>query len=311
LETPIKAAYVFPGQGSQFVGMGRDLYENYKSARAIFDLADRVLGTSLSKTCFEGPEETLRDTINAQPALVVSSLATLAAIREQYDGKGIPQASYVAGHSLGEYTALAVSGVFDFSTAVFLARERGRLMHEATKVRPGTMAAVIGMDEAEVDKICADAGVCIGNVNCPGQLVISGDKDKVAKAVAVVQSGGKGKAIPLSVSAAFHSPLMEPAVEGMLKALSNVNFVEPLIPVVANTTGVAMTTVAEIKTELLGQLTHCVKWQQSVEFMLSKGVNAFYELGAGKVLTGLIRRIDKNVKTFTIGDVNGIKSLAS
>ncbi len=310
MEAPVKVAYVFPGQGSQFVGMGYDLYENYKSAWAIFDLADRVLGVPLSRICFEGPEETLRDTINAQPALVVSSLATLAAIREAHEGKGIPQASFVAGHSLGEYTALAVSGVFDFATAIFLARERGRLMHEATKVRPGTMAAVVGMDEAEVDKICADAGVCVGNVNCPGQIVISGDRDKVGTAVTVIKAGGKGKAIPLSVSAAFHSPLMEPAVEGMTRALANVNFAEPQIPVVANTTAAAMMTTAEIKSELLSQLTHCVKWQQSVEYMLANGVGVFYELGAGKVLTGLIKRIDRNVKTVNIGDMNSVKSLS-
>ncbi|MFH0847463.1 MAG: ACP S-malonyltransferase [Chloroflexota bacterium] len=309
MSSALKAACVFPGQGSQFVGMGKDLYERFGGAKALFDEADRVLGFPLTKLCFEGPEEELRLTLNAQPALVVVSFATLEAIKEAHGTKALPEVSFVAGHSLGEYTALAFAGVFDFKTAVYLARERGRLMQEAESVRPGTMAAMLGLEEAEVKRVCNETGTCVSNVNCPGQLVVSGDKDRVAKAVALVGQGGKGKAVPLPVGAAFHSPLMAPAAEGMRRTLERINLSDPNIPVVANITATPLTRSDQIKEELLNQLTSCVQWQKSVEYMLASGVNAFFEIGAGRVLSGLIRRIDKSAKVVAIGNVKSVMSL--
>ncbi len=306
VESPVKAAYVFPGQGSQAVGMGKDLYDNFPSVRTVFDAADKALGYSLSKICFEGPEEELKQTLNAQPAILTVSYACLIAAREANPNGALPPASYVAGHSLGEYTALAASGMLDFATALKLARERGHLMQEAGTVRPGSMAAVLGVEEADLAKIAAEAGVVIGNVNCPGQLVLSGDKDKVSAAVAMVQAR-KGKAIPLAVSAAFHSPLMAPAVPGMKAAFATADFGKANIPVVANTTAVAVATPEAVKEELINQITNCVQWQKSVEFMIKNGVNTFIEMGPGKVLTGCIKRIDKNARLVNISDMKSVK----
>lgn len=309
MESSVKAAYVFPGQGSQVVGMGKDLYDNFPSVKAIFDAADEALGYSLSKICFEGPEEALKQTLNAQPAILTVSYACLVAAREANGDGALPPASYVAGHSVGEYTALAAAGVLTFATALKLARERGRLMQEAGAKRPGTMAAVLGVDESELNKVCAGAGVVIGNVNCPGQLVISGDKDKVEGAVSLIQAK-KGRAIPLAVSAAFHSPLMAPAIPGMKAAFASANFIKARVPVVANTTAVAVETPDAIKDELISQITSCVQWQKSVEFMVSKGVNTFIEMGPGRVLTGCIKRINRDVKTVNISDMKTIKITA-
>ncbi|MFH1639476.1 MAG: ACP S-malonyltransferase [Chloroflexota bacterium] len=302
-----KTAYVFPGQGAQYVGMGRDLYQNFSSARAVFDEADKTLGFPLSGLCFEGPEEELRQTVNAQPALVTVSLASLEAVREANPG-AFPEASFVAGHSLGEYTALAVSGALDFNSAICLARERGRLMHEAGQRRPGGMAAIIGMDEAELSRVCAETETCIANINCPGQLVVSGAKENVAKTVELVKASGTGRAIPLSVSAAFHSPLMQPAVAGMRQVIAKTTFAEPKVPVVANTTAQVIGSASAIKEELLNQLCCCVQWQSSVEFMLGAGVDTFIEIGPGRVLTGLIRRISKKAKTLNIGDMKSVST---
>ncbi len=309
MSSALKVAYVFPGQGAQYVGMGKDLYERFSRVKVVFEEADKVLGFPLTKLCFEGPEEELRQTINAQPALVVASFATLEAIKEVHGAKALPEASFVAGHSLGEYTALAFAGVFDFRTAVYLARERGRLMREAERVRPGAMAAMLGLDEAEVKQVCAETETCISNVNCPGQLVVSGDKDKVAKAVALVGQGGKGKAIPLAVGAAFHSPLMATTAQGMRRILEGLNFAEPSVPVIANTTATVLTRSDQIKLELLSQLTSCVEWQKSIEYMLGNGVNTFFEIGAGRVLSGLIRRMDRAARVVAIGDVKSVMSL--
>jgi len=306
VESSVKAAYVFPGQGAQVVGMGKDLYDNFPSVKAIFDAADEALGYSLSKICFEGPEEALKQTLNAQPAILTVSYACLVAAREANEDGALPPASYVAGHSVGEYTALAAAGVLDFATALKLARERGRLMQEAGAKRPGTMAAVLGVDESELNKVCAGAGVVIGNVNCPGQLVISGDKDRVEGAVSLIQAK-KGRAIPLAVSAAFHSPLMAPAIPGMKAAFASANFVKARVPVVANTTAVAVETPDAVKDELISQITSCVQWQKSVEFMVSKGVNTFIEMGPGRVLTGCIKRINRDVKTVNISDMKTIR----
>jgi [acyl-carrier-protein] S-malonyltransferase len=302
----MKVAYVFPGQGSQKVGMGRDLYHNFPSARSAFEQADEALGFSLSRLCFEGPEEELRQTINAQPALVAVSFACLRAIQE-VNRDGLPAPAFVTGHSLGEYTSLIVAGVLDFSTAVYLARERGRLMHEAGLVKPGGMVAVIGGDETSLAAVCEETGTWIANVNCPGQLVISGAKENLARASELAKARGAPRTIPLPVSGAFHTPLMQPAASGMSEILDTLSFADPVIPVVANTTARPLTKAQEVKAELLRQLCQGVEWQRSVEYMVGSGVSTFIEIGPGQVLSGLIKRINSDVKTINIGDVETVK----
>jgi len=302
-----KTAYVFPGQGSQWVGMGRDLGDNFASAKAVFDRADEVLGFPLSRLCFEGPEDELRQTSNAQPAILAVSYACLEAAREV--NPDLPSPVFVAGHSLGEYTALAVAGVLDLAIAVYLARERGRLMHEAGLSRPGSMAAVMGFDETLLAEVCRETGTYIVNINCPGQLVISGDRENMAQAMDLAKDKGAPRVIPLLVSGAFHTPLMQPAVDGMAEIVANLSFHEPVIPIIANTTAQPLTTAEAVKEELIQQLCHCVQWQRSIEYMIDEGVSNFIEIGPGKVLTGLIKRINKEVKTVNLGDAQAIRDL--
>jgi len=303
----VKAAYVFPGQGSQGVGMGRDLYDNFDSAKAVFDQADEVLGFPLSGLCFEGPEAELRQTINAQPAIVTVSYACWQAIREA--SCSLPPPAFVAGHSLGEYTALAVAEVLDFATTVYLARERGRLMHEAGVARPGGMAAIIGFDEALLAEVCRQTDTRIANINCPGQLVISGAQENLTQAVDLVKAKGTYRTIPLPVSGAFHTPLMQSAVDGMTEIADTLSFHEPVVPIIGNTTAQPLTTAESVKAELLSQLCNCVQWQRSIEYMVNEGVSTFIEIGPGTVLTGLIKRINKDVKTVNIGDAQTIRAL--
>jgi [acyl-carrier-protein] S-malonyltransferase len=303
-----KTAWIFPGQGSQSVGMGLDLYESFKSAGEIFKQADASLGLSISKLCFEGPEDELQLTINTQPALLTVSYAILKALEELNDGR-FPVPDYVAGHSLGEYTALAAANVLDFPTAVFLARERGRLMHEAGKRFPGAMAAVLGMDENILSDICKKTSTVIANYNTPGQLVISGARDDIARASEMAKTGGASRVVPLQVSGAFHSPLMKPAQEALSKIIASLDFRKPDIPILANTTAKPLTTADQVKNELINQLCSGVKWQQSVEYMINDGVSRFIEIGPGKVLTGLVRRINKNVILQNISSAGDIKNL--
>ena len=305
----MKIACVFPGQGSQWVGMGRDLYQNFDSAKAIFDQADGVLGFSLSKLCFDGPEDELLQTINAQPAIVTVSFACLEATRSVGAGNGLPPASFVAGHSLGEYTALAAAKVLNFATTVYLARERGRLMHEAGQIIPGGMAAIIGLDEPVLTEVCAETGTRIANINCPGQIVISGAEENLIKAMDLAKARGAYRVIRLQVSGAFHTPLMQPAVDGMAEIMSSITFRQPIIPIIGNTTAQPLTTAESVKEELLRQLCNCVQWQRSIEYMVSDGVSTFIELGPGRVLAGLIKRIDKNVKILNIGDADTIRNM--
>ena len=287
--------------------MGRDLYDSYPTAKAIFEQADEALGFALSRLCFEGPDDELRKTINAQPALVAVSFACLKTAQEA--GEGLPSPAFVAGHSLGEYTALAATNVLDFADTVRLARERGRLMYEAGLKQPGSMAAIIGLEESALAEVCQQTDTRIANINCPGQLVISGATDNIDRAVELAKEKGASRAVPLQVSGAFHSPLMQPAVDGMAEILPTISFREPAVPIIANTTAQPLTTGEAVKKELLDQLSNSVQWQGSIEYMLSQGVTSIIEIGPGRVLTGLMRRIDRSVETINIGDADTVKKL--
>jgi len=305
-----KCAWVFPGQGSQVVGMGRDLYDNVPAARAAIEAADEALGLPLSRLFFNGPEDDLRQTINAQPALVTVAYACLEAARA-INGDKLPEPAFLAGHSLGEYTALAVAGVIDYPTAVRLARERGRLMHEAGQQQAGAMAAILGLEEARLAGICKETDTVMANVNCPGQIVISGGAAGIEKAMEMATAAGASRVVALQVSGAFHSPLMIPAVAGMRKYLDETEFKVPAIPVIGNVTGRPLADGAAVKKELIDQLTSPVQWQRSVEYMIDEGVSTFIEFGPGRVLTGLIRRINKEAATVNIGDLEAVKSLGN
>ena len=290
--------------------MGLDLYVHYSSARDVFDEVDETLGFPLSRLCFEGPEEDLTQTINVQPAILTVSIACLRAAQE-VSGSGLPSPAFVAGHSLGEYTALVVAGVLGLPDAVRLVRERGRLMNEAGQRKPGGMLAVVGLDEETTRGICLSVGTEISNINSPGQIVISGAVDKLAEARRLAETGGARRVIPLKVSGAFHSPLMEPALEGLRNAISGFTFRKPSAPVVANVTAQMLTDAEAIKEELVNQILHCVQWQRSVENMIARGVTTFFEIGPGQVLTGLIKRISPAVQVLNIGDVETIGQAAS
>lgn len=302
----MKVAYVFPGQGAQWVGMGRDLYDNFDVARAVFEQADGALGFSLSRLCFEGPEAELRQTSNAQPAIVTVSFACLKATIAVAGSNGIPAPTFVAGHSLGEYTALAAAKVLDFADTVYLARERGRLMHQAGLESPGGMVAVIGLDEDSLAEVCEQTDTWIANFNCPGQMVISGATENLVRATALAQSRGASRTIPLAVSAAFHSPLMGPAASGLSRVIASLTFRQAEIPIIANTTAQPITSPEEIKSELLEQLCHGIQWQRSIEYMINEGVSTFIEIGPGRVLSGLIKKTNKGVKTLNIGDAQAV-----
>jgi [acyl-carrier-protein] S-malonyltransferase len=307
IEVDGKQACVFPGQGSQGVGMGLDLYRNFSAAREVFAEADEALGLPLSRLCFEGPEEELAQTVNAQPAILTVSIACLKAAA-QVAGQLICPA-FMAGHSLGEYTALVAAQVLDFGDVVRLTRERGRLMQEAGVRVPGGMVAIIGLDEVSVEQVCQETGAEIANLNSPGQIVISGTRQAMVRAMDLARAMGARRAIALSVSGAFHSRLMQPAAEGMANAISGLKFRYPSIPIVANSTAQPVTTADGVREELMRQLCHCVQWQRSVEYMMDAGVSTFIEIGPGEVLSGLIKRISDQVQTLNVGDAESISAI--
>jgi [acyl-carrier-protein] S-malonyltransferase len=292
--------------------MGRDLYETYPDAKALFDEGERVLGFSLSTLCFEGPKEELDDTINTQPALLTVSVALLRILESHQFGPAT-----VAGHSMGEYTALVAAGALDFADGLHLVRERGRVMKEAGEQNPGGMAAVLGLEAETLDEICQMSSqetggiVQLANYNSPGQLVISGHKEALERAMDLAKGQGARWIIPLAVSIASHSPLMQRAAESFASIVAQVDFHQPQVPVVANVTAAPITTVAKIREELVEQLTSTVRWVESVQHMISQGVTTFVEIGPKNVLTGLIRRIDESVRTVNVGDVAGLKALIS
>jgi len=288
--------------------MGLDLYHNFPAARAVFEEADEALGFPLSRLCFEGPEEELAQTVNAQPAILTASIACLKAA-SRVAGQIICPA-FMAGHSLGEYTALVAAQVLDFMDAVRLTRERGRLMQEAGVRVPGGMAAILGLDEVSVEQVCQETGAEIANLNSPGQIVVSGTREAMVRAIDLARAMGARRAMPLNVSGAFHSHLMQPAAEGMTNVLSEMEFRHPSTPVVVNSTAQPATTADEVKEELLRQLCHCVQWQRSVEYMVDAGVCTFIEIGPGQVLSGLIKRISDESQILNVEDASSIRAMS-
>ncbi|MCB2154603.1 ACP S-malonyltransferase [bacterium] len=294
-----KIAYIFPGQGSQAVGMGKDAAEHNADAKQMFAKADEVLGYPLAQMCFEGPEEDLKQTQNTQPALYLSSAATLAVL----SAAGIEPMA-VAGHSLGEYTALYAAGSFDFETGLKLVRHRGLAFADAGNKRQGAMAAIIGLDGAKVAELCeqasGDHGVSVpANFNDPTQTVISGDPPAVEKACELCKEAGARRALPLPVSGAFHSPLVEPARDAMQEALADVTLAAPKYGFVNNADAKALSDPDAIKDSLIRQVTSSVRWVQCVEQLLALGAEAFVEVGSGKVLAGLVRRINRDIPVHT------------
>ncbi|MBI2304994.1 MAG: ACP S-malonyltransferase [Chloroflexi bacterium] len=301
-----RLAYVFPGQGTQMVGMGLDVYQSFPEAREVFRQADEALDFPLSRLCFEGPAEELSRTINTQPAVLTVSVACFLAMhREGRDGMPL----FVAGHSLGEYTALVIAKGLDFRDAVRLVRERGRLMEEAGRLHPGGMAAVMGLDEASLEEVCQETGAQIANVNSPEQIVISGGRETMAWAMDLARARGARRVVPLEVSGAFHSNLMQPAAEGMARIIDQYPVRDPLLPVVANTTARPLTTAEDIRGELVRQMCSCVQWRHSVEYMAHRGVSTFVEVGPGRVLTGLIKRTVAEARLLNIGDALSVKNM--
>ncbi|NNU92173.1 [acyl-carrier-protein] S-malonyltransferase [Geobacillus sp. NFOSA3] len=303
-----KIAFIFPGQGSQTVGMGKDIAQSDANIAAVFQSADERLGFSLSSLIFEGPQETLTLTYNAQPALLTTSIALLEKVKEA----GIT-ADYVAGHSLGEYTALVAAGAISFTDAVYAVRKRGEFMEEAVPAGEGTMAAVLGMDAAALEAVTKEVSeqgdpVQLANLNCPGQIVISGSKAGVEKAGQLAKERGAKRVIPLEVSGPFHSSLMKPAASKLQDVLNTIAIRDAEIPVISNVTAQPVVKKEEILRLLIEQLYSPVRWEQSVEMMIGLGVDTFIEIGPGKVLSGLVKKINRNVSVYAVNDLESLQA---
>ncbi len=305
-----KIAFVFPGQGAQAVGMGKDAYESSAAAKAIYDKADEAFGYSISKLSFEGPEEELRQTANTQPALLATSVALLEVYKEQ----GL-KPDYVAGHSLGEYSALVAAGVLEFADAVKLVRARGQFMEQAVPGGQGAMAAVLGAERAALQALCSEitaAGTVVelANVNCPGQIVVSGSAAGVAAVVERGKEAGAKRVIPLEVSGPFHSSLMQPAADKLAEALAQAEFRDASVPVVANVHARPVTSGAELRELLVKQVVSPVQWEDTIAYLIGEGVDTFVEIGSGTVLAGLIKKIDKSVRIVSVNSAAAASAAA-
>jgi [acyl-carrier-protein] S-malonyltransferase len=311
-----RTAFIFPGQGSQFVGMGRDLAATYPTAQQAFTEADDILGFHLSKIAWEGPETELNDTINTQPALMVHSTAVLRVFQELYPGF---QPAYTAGHSMGELSALVAAGILPFTNALRLVRRRGELMKQAGEVSPGGMAAIMGLDIPVLDDLCRRASrpetippeiVQVANDNCPGQVVISGSSEALERALQFAQQAGARRAIPLAVSIAAHSPLMALAQERFNQAVIEAPFEKAVIPLVGNVTASPLLQTDQVRADLQAQLTHRVRWTETIHFMIHQGISTFIEMGSGSVLTGLLKRITREAIGINLGTPTDFTQLA-
>ena len=302
-----KTALLFAGQGAQVVGMGRDLAEAHPTAKSLFAEADEALGYGLSEICFSGPEEELVRTEHAQPAIYLVGWIALQLLREQ-----APSISFeaTAGLSLGEFTALAAADAIGFEDGLRVVRRRGKLMQEACEASSGGMAAIVGLDEEAVRGVCEQAGVSLANLNCPGQIVLSGDADKMDAACEAAKAAGAKRAIPLPVAGAYHSPLMQPAQAGLAEALAKVEFREPAVPVYSNVTGEAHAGAASIAGTMVDQVTSSVRWEACIRAMIADGVTRFIELGPGTALTGFMRRIDRGLEVLNVADNDSLAKSA-
>ena len=302
-----KTALLFAGQGAQVVGMGRDLADAHSTAKLLFAEADEALGYGLSEICFSGPEEELVRTEHAQPAIYLVGWIALQLLREQ-----APSISFeaTAGLSLGEFTALAAADAIGFEDGLRVVRRRGELMQEACEASSGGMAAIVGLDEEAVRGVCEQAGVSLANLNCPGQIVVSGDADKMDAACEAAKAAGAKRAIPLPVAGAYHSPLMHPSEAGLAEALAKVELREPSVPVYSNVTGQTHAGAASIPGTMVDQVTSSVRWEACIRAMIADGVTRFIELGPGTALTGFMRRIDRGLEVLNVADNDSLAKSA-
>ena len=301
-------AYIFPGQGSQAPGMGKDLAQKFEPAKQIFEEADAALGFALSDLCFNGPAEDLQLTENTQPAILATSIATLRAV----EAEGFPKPDYVAGHSLGEYSALVAAASLSLSDAVKTVRARGRYMQEAVPVGTGAMAAILGSDIETVNAACTEAAegqVCsAANINSPGQIVIAGDTAAIDRAIPLLKERGAKRAVKLNVSAPFHCALMKPAQDRLALDLDSLSFTDATMPVITNVDAAPQQNGGNLRNSLVRQVSQPVRWLESVEFLINQGVQTFIEIGPGKVLSGLVRQIDRSVRCLNVEDEASLRA---